>query len=53
MYTDNVVYHVVFSHVQAGSGERWLEVKHIRISMPEMDLQKLAAWSCVADTASS
>ncbi|KAM3299812.1 hypothetical protein ACQJBY_041023 [Aegilops geniculata] len=49
---DNVGYHVVYSNVQAGSGDRWREVEHIRRSMAVMDAQKVPAWSCVADTGS-
>ena len=49
---DNVGYHVVYSNVQAGSGDRWREVEHIRRSMAEMDVPKVPAWSCVADTGS-
>ncbi|XP_006653244.2 pentatricopeptide repeat-containing protein DOT4, chloroplastic-like [Oryza brachyantha] len=47
----NVGYHVVFSNAQAGS-DRWDEVESIRSSMVEMDLQKLPAWTCVAETGS-
>lgn len=47
----NVGYHVVFSNTQASS-DRWDEVESIRSSMVEMDLQKLPAWTCVAETGS-
>jgi pentatricopeptide repeat protein len=45
----NVGYHVVFSNTQASS-DQWDEVESIRSSMVEMDLQKLPAWTCVAET---
>ncbi|KAG8083462.1 hypothetical protein GUJ93_ZPchr0015g6651 [Zizania palustris] len=47
----NVGYHVVFSNAQAG-GSRWDEVESIRSSMVEMDMQKLPAWTCLAETSS-
>ncbi|KAF2933195.1 hypothetical protein DAI22_04g064001 [Oryza sativa Japonica Group] len=47
----NVGYHVVFSNTQASS-DQWDEVESIRSSMVEMDLQKLPAWTCVAETGS-
>ncbi|EAY93425.1 hypothetical protein OsI_15226 [Oryza sativa Indica Group] len=40
----------ILEHNTQASSDRWDEVESIRSSMVEMDLQKLPAWTCVAET---